>query len=76
MLRDFTLARNSGRLGRTEKLVLFKIGTKTDSLINQSREEIPAKDRADRKLNLINFVNEHCKIDRNETNCESFKRLV
>ncbi|MEO6589666.1 MAG: hypothetical protein ABIP06_10205 [Pyrinomonadaceae bacterium] len=40
---------------RTEKLVLFKIGRNVTSLIEQLREEIPAKYRTDGRLTLINF---------------------
>ena len=43
---------------RTEKLVLFKIGQNTLPLVNQLREEIPAKYRTGGKLLLINFVSE------------------
>ncbi len=41
---------------RTEKLVLFKIGQNVKTLIEQLREEISAKYRADSRLVLINFV--------------------
>jgi hypothetical protein len=47
---------------RTEKMVLFKIGFNSESLIKQLREEIPAKYRAGGKLTLINFVNEIVKL--------------
>lgn len=47
---------------RTEKLLLFKIGMNTDSLIKQIREEIPAKYRLNGKLSLINFVSEIVKL--------------
>lgn len=47
---------------RTEKLVLFKIGFNSDSLIKQLREEIPPKYRAGGKLTLVNFVNEIVKL--------------
>ncbi len=41
---------------RTKKLVLFKINQNVAALIEQLREEIPAKYRADGRLLLINFV--------------------
>ncbi len=41
---------------RTKKLVLFKIGRNVATLIEELREEIPAKYRADGRLLLINFV--------------------
>ncbi len=41
---------------RTKKLVLFKINQNVAALIEQLREEIPAKYRADGRLVLINFV--------------------
>ncbi len=41
---------------RTEKLVLFKIGQNVKTLIEQLREVIPAKYRADSRFMLINFV--------------------
>lgn len=47
---------------RTEKMVLFKIGMNTESLIKQLREEIPAKYRAGGRLILINFVKEIVKL--------------
>jgi len=47
---------------RTEKMVLFKISGSARQLINQIREEIPAKYRAGGKLTLINFVNEIVKL--------------
>jgi len=47
---------------RTEKMVLFKIGMNTESLIKQLREEIPSKYRADGRLKLINFINEIVKL--------------
>ena len=47
---------------RTEKMVLFKIGFNSESLIKQLRDEIPAKYRASGKLVLINFVNEIVKL--------------
>lgn len=43
---------------RTKKLVLFKINQNVAALIEQLREEIPAKYRADGRLVLINFVKE------------------
>jgi hypothetical protein len=43
---------------RTEKMVLFKIGLNTDSLIKQLREEIEEKYRPKGRLSLINFVSE------------------
>lgn len=43
---------------RTRKLALFKIGQNNESLINQLREEIPAKYRTGEKLVLINFVSD------------------
>lgn len=43
---------------RTEKMVLFKIGLNTDSLIKQLREEIEEKYRLKGRLSLINFVSE------------------
>ena len=47
---------------RTEKMVLFKIGFNSESLIKQLRDEIPAKYRQPGKLTLINFVNEIVKL--------------
>ena len=47
---------------RTEKMVLFKIGFNSESLIKQLRDEIPAKYRSPGKLVLINFVNEIVKL--------------
>ena len=41
---------------RTKKLVLFKIGQNVTSLIEQLREEIPAKYRPANRILLINFV--------------------
>lgn len=41
---------------RTKKLVLFKINQNVAALIEQLREEIPAKYRADGRLLIINFV--------------------
>lgn len=41
---------------RVERLVLFKIGRTVKSLIEQLREEIPARYRPHEKLRLINFV--------------------
>ncbi len=41
---------------RTEKLVLFKIGQSVKQLVEQLREEIPAKYRPSGRLVLINFV--------------------
>ncbi|MCY7348610.1 MAG: hypothetical protein LH614_20665 [Pyrinomonadaceae bacterium] len=41
---------------RTEKLVLFKIGQSVKQLVEQLREEIPAKYRPPGRLVLINFV--------------------
>lgn len=41
---------------RTEKLVLFKIGLNTESLIKQLRDEIDAKYRPAGRVLLINFV--------------------
>ncbi len=41
---------------RTEKLVLFKIGINETQLIEQLREEVPAKYRPPGRLILINFV--------------------
>lgn len=43
---------------RAEKLVLFKIGRNVEQLIQQLREEVPAKYRAGGKLKLINFVSD------------------
>jgi hypothetical protein len=43
---------------RTEKLVLFKIGQNTDSLIKLLREEIEEKYRPPERVSLINFVKE------------------
>lgn len=43
---------------RTEKLVLFKIGQNTESLVKQLREEIEAKYRLAGRVRLINFVSE------------------
>lgn len=43
---------------RTEKLVLFKIGQNTDSLIKQLQTEIEAKYRPSGRVQLINFVKE------------------
>lgn len=43
---------------RTEKMVLFKTGINAEQLIKQIQAEIPAKYRADRRLQLINFVSE------------------
>jgi len=43
---------------RTEKLVLFKIGQNTDSLIKQLQTEIEAKYRPSGRVKLINFVKE------------------
>jgi hypothetical protein len=43
---------------RTEKLVLFKIGQNTDSLIKQLRAEIKVKYRPPQRVSLINFVKE------------------
>ena len=40
----------------TKKLVLFKIGRNVTSLIEQLREEIPAKYRPAKRFLLINFV--------------------
>ncbi len=47
---------------RTEKMVLFKIGMNTDSLIKQIREEIPLKYRENGRLKLINFCNNIVKL--------------
>ena len=41
---------------QTKKLVLFKIGRNVTSLIEQLREEIPAKYRPANRFLLINFV--------------------
>lgn len=43
---------------RTEKLVLFKIGLNTESLIKQLRAEIAPKYRPSGRVSLINFVSE------------------
>lgn len=43
---------------RTEKMVLFKIGLNTDSLVKQLREEIEEKYRPKGRLSLINFVSD------------------
>ncbi|HRH45750.1 MAG TPA: hypothetical protein PKY82_29180 [Pyrinomonadaceae bacterium] len=43
---------------RTEKLVLFKIGQNTDSLIKQLQTEIEEKYRPPGRVQLINFVKE------------------
>lgn len=43
---------------RTEKMVLFKIGQNTDSLIKQLREAIEKKYRPQGRLSLINFVSD------------------
>ena len=40
---------------RTKKLVLFKIGRNVATLIEQLRDEIPVKYRAEGRLTLINF---------------------
>lgn len=47
---------------RTEKMVLFKIGMNTESLIKQIRDEIPPKYRENGRLVLINFVKEIVKL--------------
>ena len=41
---------------RVEKLVLFKIGQNVRQLIEQLRDEIPARYRTENKLSLINFT--------------------
>jgi len=43
---------------RTKKLVLFKIGQNTNQLVEQLREEVPAKYRPKDRLVLINFVSD------------------
>lgn len=43
---------------RTEKFVLFKIGQNVAQLLEQLREEIPAKYRPDGRFSLINFREE------------------
>lgn len=47
---------------RTEKMVLFKIGMNTESLIKQIRAEIPPKYRENGRLVLINFVKDIVKL--------------
>lgn len=47
---------------RTEKMVLFKLGMNTESLVKQIREEIPPKYRENGRLILINFVKEIVKL--------------
>lgn len=47
---------------RTEKMVLFKLGMNTESLVKQIREEIPPKYRENGRLSLINFVKEIVKL--------------
>ena len=47
---------------RTEKLALFKIAVNAEQLVNQLREEIPEKYRAENRLILINFVNDIVKL--------------
>jgi len=43
---------------RTKKFVLFKISVNADQLVEQLRDEIPVKYRADGKLGLINYVSD------------------
>ena len=43
---------------RTKKLVLFKIGQNVNQLVEQLREEIPAKYRPSGRLVLVNFASD------------------
>ncbi len=55
-----SLRKTAGLLKHTRlrKLVLFKIGQNANQLVEQLREEIPAKYRLSSRLVLINFVSD------------------
>ena len=57
--------------------MLFKIApASVEQFIAQLRDEIPEKYRLEKSFDFDKFCFRHCEIDRIETNCESFSRLV